>query len=118
MCIRDRQSGAASAGRALRLGSGQKLVVTDVIHDANGSTNVRYNRTFQGLRVIGGDLVSHRDKSGKITGVNWNGSPTVAVASTTPKISPASARTIGARKAASVQKTTTATTAELIVYSG
>jgi Zn-dependent metalloprotease len=112
------QSGAASAGRALQLSSGQKLVVKDVIHDANGSTNVRYNRTFNGLRVIGGDLVSHRDKSGKITSVSWNGSPQVTVASTTPKINPASARTIGARKAASVQKTTTATTAELIVYSG
>ena len=111
------QASASSAGRALGIGSGQKLVVKDVIHDPDGSTTVRYDRTFEGLRVIGGDLVSHRDRSGKNTGVNWNGSPRVAVASTTPKISAAAARVAGARKALSVLKTITATKAELVVYS-
>jgi len=79
---------------------------------------VRYNRTFDGLRVIGGDLVSHRDKSGKITGVSWNGTHRVAVVSTTPKVSLASAKDAGTRKASSVQKTTSATKGELVVYSG
>src|SRR5665647_3078180 len=60
------QSRSAAAGLALGLGSGEKLVVKDVIVDPDGSTHVRYNRTFNGLRVIGGDLVSHQDKVGKL----------------------------------------------------
>ena len=100
------QSGGASAGMALGLGSGEKLVVKDVITDADGTTHVRYNRTFDGLRVIGGDLVSHRDRSGRIKSVNWNGSRTLAVASTKPKMSLASASAAGTRKASLVQKST------------
>jgi hypothetical protein len=42
----------------------------------------------------------------------------VAVASTTPKISLASARAAGTRKASLVQQTTAVTTAELVIYSG
>jgi Zn-dependent metalloprotease len=112
------QSGAASAGMALGLGSGEKLVVKDVITDADGTTHVRYNRTFDGLRVIGGDLVSHRDRSGRIKSVNWNGSRTLAVASTKPKMSLASASAAGTRKASLVQKSTAGTKGELVVYSG
>src|SRR5665648_275285 len=100
------QSRAVSAGQALGIGSGERLVVKDVIKDADGSTHVRYNRTFNGLRVIGGDLVSHRAKSGKIKSVNWNGPQRVAVASTTPKISLTAAKAAGTRKASMVQKTT------------
>jgi len=110
------QSRSASAGQALGLGSGEKLVVKDVITDADGSTHVRYNRTFNGLRVVGGDLVSHRDKAGKVKDVSWNASQKVAVASTTPKVNLASAKAAGARKASSTQKTTSATTGELVVY--
>src|SRR5665647_1708452 len=106
------QSDAVSAGKTLGLGNGEKLVVKDVITDADGSTHVRYDRTFDGLRVIGGDLVSHRDKSGRIKGVSWNGARQVAVASTTPKISVASAEATGTQKAASVQKTTAVTKGE------
>src|SRR5665648_890974 len=112
------QSGAASARQRLGLGGGEKLVVKDVITDADGSTHVRYDRTFEGLRVIGGDFVSHRDKSGKIKGVTWNGAHEVAVASTKPKTSLASAKAIGDRKASSAQKTTVATQGELVVYAG
>ncbi|MHB1474611.1 MAG: M4 family metallopeptidase [Dermatophilaceae bacterium] len=112
------QSGSAAAGRALGLGSREKLVVKDVINDADGSTHVRYNRTFDGLRVIGGDLVSHRDKAGAVKSVSWNASPKLVVASTTPKVSLASAEAAGARNAALVQQTTTANTGELVVFAG
>ena len=116
--IRAEQSRAVSAGRALGIGGGEKLVVKDVIRDADGSTHVRYNRTFDGLRVIGGDLVSHRDKSGTIKSVSWNAAHKVGVASTAPKVSLASARATGAKKASSVQRTTTVTKGELVVYAG
>jgi len=112
------QSRAAFAGRALGLSSGEKLVVKDVISDRDGTTNVRYNRTFDGLRVIGGDFVSHRANSGRIKSVSWNGAHRVAVASTTPKLSLASAKAAGTRKASLVQESTAATKGELVVYSG
>jgi Zn-dependent metalloprotease len=111
------QSRADSTESALGLNAGEKLVVKDVIADPDGTTNTRYHRTFDGLRVIGGDFVSHRDKSGRIKGVSWNGSPEVAVASTTPKLSLTSAKAAGNRKAALVQETTGATKGELVVYS-
>ncbi|MBC7557812.1 MAG: M4 family metallopeptidase [Dermatophilaceae bacterium] len=112
------QSRADSTKHALGLDSGEKLVVKDVITDPDGTTHVRYNRTYAGLRVIGGDFVSHRARSGKIKGVNWNGSPEVVVASTKPKLSLSSAQAAGSRKASLVQKTTAATKGELVVYSG
>jgi Zn-dependent metalloprotease len=112
------QADATSAGRALGLGRGERLVVKDVMADADGTTHVRYNRTFNGLRVIGGDLVSHRDRSGRIVSVTWNGSRTVAVASTRPRTTRASAYAAGTRKASRVQKHSEATKGgELIVYS-
>src|SRR5665648_829382 len=112
------KSGAASAGQGSGLGGGEKLVVKDVITDADGSTHVRYDRTFDGLRVIGGDFVSHRDKYGKIKDVSWNGTHQVAVASTKPKTSLALASAAGTRKASLVQETATAATkGELVVYS-
>jgi len=110
------QSGSAAAGRALGLGTGEKLVVKDVITDADGSTHVRYDRTFDGLRVIGGDLVSHRDNAGTVQSVSWNASRTAAVASRTPKVSLASAEAAGAENAASVQQGTTANHGELVVF--
>jgi Zn-dependent metalloprotease len=110
------QSGALAAGQSLDLAAGEKLVVKDVIADPDGSTHVRYDRTFDGLRVIGGDLVTHRDASGRIKGVSWNRLHRVAVASTRPAISPGSARAAGDRKASQVQRTTASTKAELVVY--
>jgi Zn-dependent metalloprotease len=116
--IKAEQADAASAARAVGLGAGEALVVKDVIPDRDGTTNVRYDRTYEGLRVIGGDLVSHRDISGAIESVSRNTSHTVAVPSTTPRISLASAEAAGARKASEVQERTSATQDELVVYAG
>jgi len=102
----------------LGLGTGEKLVVRDVITDADGSTHVRYDRTFDGLRVIGGDLVSHRDSAGTVQSVSWNASHSASVASRTPRVSLASAEAAGADNAASVQQSTTANHGELVVFAG
>ena len=109
------QAKADQAARALGLGAGEKLVVKDVITDADGSSHVRYTRMFDGLRVVGGDLVSHRNPSGAVRDVTWNASGKVAVASTTPAVSPAGA----AAKASpqGVQPTATPQS-ELVVYAG
>jgi Zn-dependent metalloprotease len=107
---------AVAAGKSIGLGAGEKLVVKDVLTDPDGSTHVRYDRTFDGLRVIGGDLVTHRERSGKIRGISWNRSHEVSVASTKPRLSLASATAAGRRKASLVQEATASSKAELVVY--
>ena len=42
--------------------------------DADGSRHVRYDRTFRGLRVIGGDFVVAKAPRGATRHVYWNGS--------------------------------------------
>ncbi len=112
------QSGVVSAGRALGLGTGERLVVKDVITDADGSTHVRYDRTFDGLRVVGGDLVSHRVSSGKIVGVSWNGARRVGVASTAPRVGAVAAGAVGSGKASLAHERAISSRGELVVYSG
>ena len=54
------QARAGDTARDLRLDSREQLTVRDVVTDRDGSTHVRYQRSFAGLRVIGGDFVVHR----------------------------------------------------------
>ncbi len=56
---------AETAGR-LRLGAKEALVVKDVLRDTDGTEHVRYNRTYDGLPVIGGDLVVQQSPGGKL----------------------------------------------------
>ena len=78
------QARAGDTARDLRLDSREQLTVKDVVTDRDGSTHVRYERTFAGLRVIGGDFVVHRTGAGAVTSVSWNASGKADVASTTP----------------------------------
>ena len=48
----------ANAGKA-HFGPNQALVARDVIVDRGGREHVRFDRTYGGLRVLGGDLVVH-----------------------------------------------------------
>ena len=58
---------AAARANAVQLGIGDggDLVVRDVVVDGDGSSHVRFDRTYQGLPVVGGDVVVHQDKAGK-----------------------------------------------------
>ncbi len=49
--------------------SGDALVARDVIVDRNGAEHVRYDRTFRGLPVIGGDFVAH-SRNGRLDRVS------------------------------------------------
>ena len=51
-------SAKATAG-SLKLGAKEKLLPKDVVKDADGTVHTRYERTYAGLPVIGGDLVVH-----------------------------------------------------------
>ncbi|MGW5069455.1 M4 family metallopeptidase, partial [Streptomyces cyaneofuscatus] len=93
--IKSAQAETASAAKALKLGAGEKLIVRDVITDAHGTVHTRYERTYDGLPVLGGDLVTHTAAGGTLKGVDKATDAKIAVASTTPKLkAAASARKV------------------------
>ncbi|WP_405669561.1 M4 family metallopeptidase [Streptomyces sp. NBC_00055] len=49
----------ATTARSLKLSDQEKLIPKDVVKDADGTVHTRYERTYAGLPVIGGDLVVH-----------------------------------------------------------
>ncbi|MFJ9036816.1 M4 family metallopeptidase [Streptomyces sp. NPDC102406] len=55
-----------TTAHAIGLGAQEKLVVKDVVKDADGTVHTRYERTYGGLPVIGGDLVVH-DRAGDLS---------------------------------------------------
>ncbi|MFJ5138924.1 M4 family metallopeptidase [Streptomyces sp. NPDC088707] len=62
--VQQAQAGAAATARAIGLSDQEKLVVRDVVKDADGTVHTRYERTYEGLPVLGGDLVVHQKKNG------------------------------------------------------
>lgn len=54
-----------STAKALGLGKKEKLHPVDVIKDHDGTVHTRYDRTYDGMRVLGGDLVVHQKDDGK-----------------------------------------------------
>jgi Zn-dependent metalloprotease len=50
--------------------SGDAYQVQRVITDANGGSHVRYNRTYKGLAVLGGDFVIHTNPDGTYDGAS------------------------------------------------
>nr|WP_202499781.1 M4 family metallopeptidase [Streptomyces sp. SID5476] len=73
------------------LGAKEELVVRDVLKDADGTVHTRYERTFGGLPVLGGDLVVHESKAGAIKSVTRATKATVKVADLTADVTKATA---------------------------
>ncbi|MFF2720076.1 M4 family metallopeptidase [Streptomyces sp. NPDC058011] len=93
--IRSAQTETTAAAKALKLGGSEKLIVRDVITDANGTVHTRYERTYAGLPVLGGDLVTHTAADGRLRSVDKATDAKIAVASTTPTLkAAASARKV------------------------
>ncbi|HET7127423.1 MAG TPA: M4 family metallopeptidase [Lysobacter sp.] len=71
------QSPAASRAKGLigahmglvKGNAADKFVARDVIVDANGTENVRFDRTYRGLPVLGGDFVVH-SRNGQLKGAS------------------------------------------------
>jgi Zn-dependent metalloprotease len=53
-----------SHGRDARASGADGFDATDVVFDADGTEHVRFDRTYKGLTVIGGDLVVHETAKG------------------------------------------------------
>ncbi|MBV2151932.1 M4 family metallopeptidase [Kitasatospora sp. SUK 42] len=55
---------------ALALGGQEQLVAKDAVVDKDGTRHLRYERTYAGLPVLGGDLVVHQRPDGSVGSVD------------------------------------------------
>ncbi|MEU1791186.1 M4 family metallopeptidase [Streptomyces sparsogenes] len=100
--IRAADADKSATAEALGLGAKEKLVVKDVTKDADGTLHTRYERTYAGLPVLGGDLVVEESRSGAVRSVAKATKARVEVADTTATVAPAAAEK-AAVKAANAQ---------------
>ncbi|BDH07710.1 MULTISPECIES: M4 family metallopeptidase [Streptomyces] len=105
--IQQAQSDAPETAQRIGLGAKEKLVARDVVKDVDGTVHTRYERTYAGLPVLGGDLVVHTARSGKAEGVTKATKSAIKVASLKPQITPAKAekQAVGAAKTLGSAKT-------------
>ncbi|MEU9646185.1 M4 family metallopeptidase [Streptomyces sp. NPDC048188] len=100
--VRGAKDDTAATARTLGLGAKEKLVVRDVAKDADGTLHTRYERTYDGLPVLGGDLVVHTPPPSSASGTvntTWNTKHRIAVPSTTATVTEASAESRALRTA-------------------
>ncbi|MET9494961.1 M4 family metallopeptidase [Streptomyces sp. NPDC006552] len=81
----------ADTAKRLGLGTQEKLVVRDVLQDKDGTTHTRYERTYAGLPVLGGDLIVDTAKSGAQEGVTKASKAQLKGVRTTAGVKPAAA---------------------------
>ncbi|MEV0281505.1 M4 family metallopeptidase [Streptomyces sp. NPDC050610] len=106
--LKEANATKAETAKSLGLGAKEKLVVRDATKDANGTVHTRYERTYDGLPVLGGDLVVDETKSGKLRSVAKATKARVRVATTKAAVAPsaaeksavASAKSQGSKKTA------------------
>ncbi|MEU3986695.1 M4 family metallopeptidase, partial [Streptomyces sp. NPDC026672] len=94
--LRGAQEGSAATARTLGLGAQEKLVVKDVVKDNDGTVHTRYERTYDGLPVLGGDLVVHTPPASLAAGTvstTFNTGRVIKVATTTAAVTKSAAET-------------------------
>ncbi|MBD0421090.1 M4 family metallopeptidase [Streptomyces sp. TRM S81-3] len=103
--LREADAATADTAAGLGLGAKEKLVVRDVVKDRDGTLHTRYERTYDGLPVLGGDLVVTTD-AGKTERVVKATRAAIKVAFVTPKISATKAeqQALSAAKAAGAEQ--------------
>ncbi|MFF4359880.1 M4 family metallopeptidase [Streptomyces sp. NPDC001604] len=113
--IKQAQAGLAATAQQIGLGTKEKLVVKDVVKDADGTVHTRYERTYAGLPVLGGDLVV-ATKAGKTESVVKATKAAIKVASLKPQITTAKAekQALTAAKTAGSDKTSADKTRKVI----
>jgi Zn-dependent metalloprotease len=114
--LKDAQADAAPTARALKLPAGEKLVARDVVKDANGATHTRYERTYEGLPVLGGDLVVHTAKNGDLKGSTKARKGSIAVASTDAALGTNSAKKAAVAAGTATVKGAAASTTRKVVW--
>ncbi|MFS8198908.1 M4 family metallopeptidase [Streptomyces sp. CWNU-52B] len=106
----------------LGLGAKEKLVVKDVVKDQDGTLHTRYERTYAGLPVLGGDLVVHTPPASVATGTvstTFAGRRTVKVSSTTATYQKSAAETKALKAAEALDaQDPTADSARKVIWAG
>ncbi|KPI22440.1 MULTISPECIES: M4 family metallopeptidase [unclassified Streptomyces] len=121
--IRSAEAKTTDTAESLGLGAQEKLVVKDVVKDNDGTLHTRYERTYAGLPVLGGDLVVHTPPAslaaGTVSTTFNNNRRTVAVKSTTATYGKAAAETkaLTAAKALDAQNPA-AQSARKVIWAG
>ncbi|MFG3223553.1 M4 family metallopeptidase [Kitasatospora sp. NPDC048194] len=77
---------SAPLARQLALGGQEQLVARDAVVDADGTRHLRYDRTFAGLPVLGGDLVVHQRPDGSVGSVDRAFAGRLSLPATTPAL--------------------------------
>ncbi|MFG2771401.1 M4 family metallopeptidase [Streptomyces sp. NPDC048350] len=105
--IRAADADKAATAKSLGLGAQEKLVVRDVVQDRDGTTHTRYERTYAGLPVLGGDLVVQETKAGVTQGVTKASRAELKNVDMTADVAPAAAekQALGAAAAEGSKKT-------------
>ncbi|GGJ26693.1 M4 family metallopeptidase [Streptomyces brasiliensis] len=120
--VKSAQEKKTATARTLGLGAKEKLVVKDVVKDNDGTVHTRYERTYDGLPVLGGDLVVHTPPASLAAGTvstTFNNKRTVKVATTTAAFTKSAAETkaLKAAKALDADKATT-DSARKVIWAG
>ncbi|MFI6874865.1 M4 family metallopeptidase [Streptomyces sp. NPDC050400] len=120
--IKKADSRTDKQAKKLRLGAKEKLLVKDVIKDNDGTLHTRYERTYAGLPVLGGDIVVHTaPRAVKDTeSVTFNNKHAVTVGSTTVKVakSDAESKAVKAAKAEKGKATPKADSSRKVIWAG
>ncbi|MET9428703.1 M4 family metallopeptidase [Streptomyces sp. NPDC003036] len=118
--IRAADADKAATAKQLGLGAQEKLVVRDVVQDRDGTTHTRYERTYGGLPVLGGDLVVTETKAGKTEGVSKASPAQLENVDTSADIAPAAAekQALGAARAEGSKATDAERAPRKVVWMG
>ncbi|MFI6657303.1 M4 family metallopeptidase [Streptomyces sp. NPDC050523] len=115
--IRDADAARAQTARDIGLGAKEKLVARDVVKDADGTVHTRYERTYDGLPVLGGDLIVDTARSGATKDVIKATNAAIKVSDLTPDISKAAAEQQGVKRARALGSTkATADSARKVIW--
>ncbi|WP_405805939.1 M4 family metallopeptidase [Streptomyces sp. NBC_00210] len=99
--IRKASATTAATAKELGLTAQEKLVVRDVTQDRDGTTHTRYERTYAGLPVLGGDLLVAETKAGATESVTKASAAVLKNVDTSADVAPATAekQALGAARA-------------------
>ncbi|MEU6198817.1 M4 family metallopeptidase [Streptomyces sp. NPDC047061] len=120
--IKGAQQKTTTTARTLGLGAKEKLVVKDVTKDNDGTLHTRYERTYDGLPVLGGDLIVHTPPASLAAGTvstTFNNKHTLTVPTVSAAYSKSAAQTkaLKAAKALDAQKPV-ADSARKVIWAG
>ncbi|WP_316775887.1 M4 family metallopeptidase [Streptomyces sasae] len=120
--LKSAQQTTTATARTIGLGAKEKLVVKDVVKDNDGTVHTRYERTYAGLPVLGGDLVVHTPPASLAAGTvstTFNNKHTIKVASTTATFAKSAAETKALTTAKALDaKKATADSARKVIWAG